>query len=270
MIIYILVIVAFGGWQSTPPYNLNTPAAITTKTSIYQQLLINLISGLILVYLSITYFKVIEIFIYIYKCFFFCNFIHTHTNSMQNPHIYINCSTATFTTATPLDTIKYILFDYWEEAWDPRSRHMSFVSGGPWKMMAAMTFYIYFSAWLGPALMKNRAPFELRRAMLFYNISTVLLNAYFFIMSVYYLRFGLELFNFKFPSRDISVLTEVDFIKARLVYFYILTKLYDLADTIFFVLRKKNNQITGMLKFFSLSVYFFPSPSTPPSLHSSI
>lgn len=112
-------------------------------------------------------------------------------------------------------------------------------------MIAAMLFYVCFSAWLGPALMKNRAPFVLRRAMLFYNISTVLMNTYFFIMSVYYLRFGLELFNFKFPSKDPTTLTEVDIIKADLVYFYILTKLYDLLDTIFFVLRKKDNQITG-------------------------
>ncbi|KAH9399516.1 hypothetical protein TYRP_017928 [Tyrophagus putrescentiae] len=144
-----------------------------------------------------------------------------------------------------MDTVNYVLFDYWEEAWDPRSRHMVFVSGGPWKMMAAMAFYVYFSAVLGPALMKNRPAYVLRRAMLFYNISTVLLNAYFFVLSVYYLNYGLELFNFKFPSRDPSKLTENDFQKANLVYFYILTKLYDLLDTFFFVLRKKNNQITG-------------------------
>ena len=144
-----------------------------------------------------------------------------------------------------MDTVNFVLFDYWEEAWDPRSRHMAFVNGGPWKMMAAMGFYVYFSAYLGPALMKNRAPFELRRAMLFYNISTVLMNAYFFVMSVYYLRFGIELFDFQFPSKDPSTITEFDIGKANLVFFYILTKLYDLLDTFFFVLRKKDNQITG-------------------------
>lgn len=135
----------------------------------------------------------------------------------------------TAATISAMNTVSYVLFDYWEEAWDPRSRHISFVNGGPWKMMAAMAFYVYFCASLGPALMKNRHPFELRRAMLLYNLTTVILNGYFFIMSVYYLRFGLELFNFRFPSKDPSTLTETDFIKARLVYFYILTKLVDLS-----------------------------------------
>ena len=140
-------------------------------------------------------------------------------------------------------TLNYILFDYWEEHWDPRSRGLPFLQGGPWPIIGFMAFYIYFSTRLGPALMKNRPPFELRTAMLFYNITTVLLNSYFFVLAAYYLDFGLELFNFKFPSRN--ELTEIDFHKARLVYFYIWTKMYDLTDTIFFVLRKKHNQVTG-------------------------
>lgn len=152
---------------------------------------------------------------------------------------------ATSSSGSLMETVNYVLYDYWEEAWDPRSRHMAFVNGGPWKMIAAMTFYVYFAAVLGPALMKNRPAYVLRRVMLFYNISTVLLNGFFFVMSVYVLNFGLELFDFKFPSRDPSKLTESDISKANLVYFYILTKLYDLLDTFFFVLRKKNNQITG-------------------------
>ena len=144
-----------------------------------------------------------------------------------------------------MDSLQYYLFDFWEVEGDPRISQYPFFHGGPWKAWSIIVFYVYFVKSLGPALMKNRPAYVLRRAMLFYNISTVLLNAYFFVLSVYYLNYGLELFNFKFPSRDPSKLTENDFQKANLVYFYILTKLYDLLDTFFFVLRKKNNQITG-------------------------
>lgn len=140
-------------------------------------------------------------------------------------------------------TLDYILYDYWEENWDPRSRGFPFLAGGPWGMIAAMSAYVYVCAYLGPALMKNRPAFELRKAMLFYNITTVMLNGYFFILSVYYLNFGLDLLDFRFPSK--TNLTEVEYIKARLAYLYVCTKLYDLMDTFFFVLRKKNNQITG-------------------------
>ena len=147
--------------------------------------------------------------------------------------------------ATVANTLNYAFFEYWEENWDPRTRDYAFARGGILPILFAMSFYAYFSKKIGPELMKNRKPFELRNAMLFYNITTVLMNAYFFLVSLYYLNFGIELFNFKFPERNIKEVSDFDKKKVNLVFFYVLTKLYDLLDTMFFVLRKKNNQITG-------------------------
>lgn len=142
-----------------------------------------------------------------------------------------------------MSLINFILYDYWEQNADPRSRGLWLSTGGPGKIIAIIALYLYFCIKLGPQLMKNYQPFVLREAMLCYNITTVLLNVYFFIQTIIHLNFGLELFNFKFPSRD--NLNEIEFYKARLVSFYLWTKLFDLTDTVFFVLRKKTNQITG-------------------------
>ena len=158
-----------------------------------------------------------------------------------------------------LSGLNYIYSDYWEEAWDIRSRSYGFVDGGPWKMISAMGLYVYFCTTLGPRLMKNREAFELRTAMLLYNITTVVLNTFFFVASLYYLKFGLELFDFRFPHQIPEQLNNTDSMKTLLVYFYILTKVFDLSDTIFFVLRKKQNQITGkfFLVFFVFSLICF-------------
>lgn len=125
--------------------------------------------------------------------------------------------------------VHYILYGYWEENADPRTVHLPLMSGGPWTMMALMATYVYLCGYLGPAIMKHRRAFVLRGPMLVYNIITVLLNGYFFVVSIYYLNFGLELFNFRFPSR--THITAKDMTMARLGYFYLGTKLLDLADT---------------------------------------
>lgn len=146
--------------------------------------------------------------------------------------------------ATLTENLNYVLFKYWEEHWDPRSKDFLIAKGGPLGILAAMAFYVYFSLKLGPDLMRNRKPFALRREMLLYNIVTVALNGYFFLCSLYYLDFGLELLtNFKFP--DQNNITELDMRKTELVHLYWWTKIFDLIDTVFFVLRKKDNQISG-------------------------
>jgi hypothetical protein len=72
----------------------------------------------------------------------------------------------------------------------------------------------------------------------------VLLNLYFFRESLICLNYGLECFNFRYPSReDLSAMAQR---KLFVGYLYIVSKLLDLTDTIFFVLRKKYNQVTKL------------------------
>ena len=95
---------------------------------------------------------------------------------------------------------------------------------------------------LGPYLMRNRKPFELRGLMLVYNTLMVLLNAYAFWEVIFITDFGKYFLKYDFPSKN--DFSEKTMRTIDLGWFYFLTKFFDLFDTIFFVLRKKNNQIT--------------------------
>lgn len=48
----------------------------------------------------------------------------------------------------------------------------------PVNMTSILLAYVFFSVYVGPRLMANRKPFCLNTAMLVYNLSMVLLNAY--------------------------------------------------------------------------------------------
>lgn len=49
---------------------------------------------------------------------------------------------------------------------------------GPVQMTSILLAYVFFSVYVGPRLMANRKPFRLNTAMIVYNLSMVLLNAY--------------------------------------------------------------------------------------------
>lgn len=48
----------------------------------------------------------------------------------------------------------------------------------PLQMTSILLAYVVFSVYIGPRMMANRKPFGLNRAMIIYNLSMVLLNAY--------------------------------------------------------------------------------------------
>ncbi|XP_027201187.2 very long chain fatty acid elongase 7-like [Dermatophagoides pteronyssinus] len=144
-----------------------------------------------------------------------------------------------------LNNISYYWYDYWKENGHPYTMNNYWICmNGPTRIIMIIIGYLYFCLSLGPSLMMNRKPFELRRIMLCYNIITVVLNLYFFLQSLYYLKFGIRLFDFKFPDHNNITVNDIE--QITLIHFYLWTKLFDLFDTIFFVLRKKYNQISGL------------------------
>ena len=50
--------------------------------------------------------------------------------------------------------------------------------GPPWGLFGVVALYVYFVKWLGPRLMRDRKPFDLRTVMIVYNIFQVLLSGY--------------------------------------------------------------------------------------------
>lgn len=136
----------------------------------------------------------------------------------------------------------YCFHEYWLEAADPRTKNFPLIEAGPEKVLSIVGVYLIFVKFVGPWLMRNRKPFALREPMLFYNIFMVITNTFIFYYILCRIDYGRRFLNFKFPDpNDMSpeTLREI-----HLGYLCYLTRFLDLFDTVFFVLRKKNNQIT--------------------------
>ena len=142
------------------------------------------------------------------------------------------------------DFIDYYWRQYWREVGDHRTADYPLIRDGPWLMLTIMTIYFLFVCQIGPRFMKSREPFQLKGVLLVYNTAMVLANAYFFVQSVRWIKYGAALFDFKFPSKDDNSPNVQQHIWG--FYLYYITKFIDLLDTIFFVLRKKYSQITTL------------------------
>lgn len=136
----------------------------------------------------------------------------------------------------------YLSRNFWDQEGDPRVKSYALFRGGPDEMLSIMALYLIFVKFVGPLVMKHRAAFELRKEMIVYNFILVAINAYFLVEMVYIMKFGAALLQLDFPdNKDNSVNTLRN---VKVLYYYYLTKFIDLLDTIFFVLRKKNNQVS--------------------------
>lgn len=112
---------------------------------------------------------------------------------------------------------------------------------GPVKMTLILLGYVIFSMYVGPRLMANRKPLGLNTAMIVYNLCMVLLNA--FIVYEFLASGWGTTYTWRCDLIDTS--TRPDTLRMiRACWLFYISKYIELLDTVFFVLRKKQSQIT--------------------------
>ncbi|CAG2182118.1 unnamed protein product, partial [Oppiella nova] len=141
-----------------------------------------------------------------------------------------------------LDSFIYLLHQYWVDTTDERLKGYAIIGGGPEIFVSIMIPWLIFVTKLGPYLMRNRKPFVLREILIAYNLVLVVLNAYFIYASLKWLEFGRKSWNPRLPPSNQWSDKTIAEIPEKVVYGY--SKVFDLFETIFFVLRKKSNQIS--------------------------
>lgn len=135
-----------------------------------------------------------------------------------------------------IDTYNNILNNYS----DPRSSKW-FLMSSPWPALLTVITYLIIVI-KGPKWMEKRRPFELRYVLIGYNFCLVLLSIYmcyeFFMVSVMQPGFSLVCASVDYSNKPSAVRL------AKVCWWYWFSKVIELADTVFFILRKKNGQIT--------------------------
>ncbi|XP_026282366.1 elongation of very long chain fatty acids protein AAEL008004 [Frankliniella occidentalis] len=111
----------------------------------------------------------------------------------------------------------------------------------PIPMLSILVVYNYLAQKLGPALMANRKPFRLRSTLVVYNTLQVVASCYLFYQGG---RLG-WLRDYSWRCQPVDYGTSPRALEiAAACYLYFLAKLTELLDTAFFVLRKKERQLS--------------------------
>ncbi|XP_053557276.1 elongation of very long chain fatty acids protein 7 [Bombina bombina] len=133
-----------------------------------------------------------------------------------------------------------LLYDEWIKDADPRVEDWLLMSS-PIPQTIIIAAYIYFVSSLGPKMMENRKPFDLKHIMALYNLFMVIFSLY---MCYEFLMSGWAT-GYSFQCDIVDYSRSPDALRmAWTCWLFYFSKFIELLDTIFFVLRKKNSQVT--------------------------
>ncbi|XP_037045242.1 elongation of very long chain fatty acids protein-like [Bradysia coprophila] len=127
---------------------------------------------------------------------------------------------------------------------DPTVAHFTLVHY-PYIVSLIPILYLFVVLKWGPDLMKTRPAYDLKGVILFYNLSQI-------IMNIYLISLGLSHMLKKnyFEMRN-------EPLEGTLAYYYFLLKIYDLLETLIFVLRKKQQQVSFLHVYHHIMVLLF-------------
>ncbi|XP_026486124.1 very long chain fatty acid elongase 7-like [Vanessa tameamea] len=114
-----------------------------------------------------------------------------------------------------------------------------FMMSSPMPILSVVVLYLLFIR-IGPRVMKNRSPLRMNKLISYYNASQVVL-ATMICMKVFKLnlfRDGILYAGCRYPSNSQNPML------LDLGWWYFFAKFTELLDTVFFVLRKKDKQLT--------------------------
>ncbi|KAM5284536.1 very long chain fatty acid elongase 4 [Hipposideros larvatus] len=110
----------------------------------------------------------------------------------------------------------------------------------PWPTLCISTLYLLF-VWLGPKWMQAREAFQMRLVLIIYNFGMVLLNLFIFRE----LFLGSYKAGYSYVCQSVDYSNNVNEVRiAGALWWYFISKGIEYLDTVFFILRKKNNQVS--------------------------
>lgn len=114
------------------------------------------------------------------------------------------------------------------------------LSNGFINVVAIVASYLLTVLYIGPRIMLNRKPLEIKTLIRFYNAAMILVNIYLIKRALVLVDNGRSFFNCKGVEMDFERVDEI----AIITELFLLSRLADFLDTIWFVLRKKHSHIS--------------------------
>ncbi|XP_022916078.1 very long chain fatty acid elongase 7-like [Onthophagus taurus] len=124
----------------------------------------------------------------------------------------------------------------------------------PLPVVSILILYLYFVLYLGPKLMKNRKPFDLKNSLIAYNAYQVVFSLW-LCSNVMIFKEGIMYNIVSSCSTSESFPYKLQVSTAAWWYFF--SKIVELLDTVFFVLRKKQSQVTFLHVYHHSIMTFF-------------
>ncbi|XP_069705053.1 very long chain fatty acid elongase 7-like isoform X2 [Periplaneta americana] len=125
---------------------------------------------------------------------------------------------------------------------------------GPIPLLSILAMYLLFVTKLGPYLMAHRKPYNMQALVVIYNFAMVLYNVVLVIWPIV----GGHIHYIYIDFCIFKKVDDFDLLHSAITYAwcFFLSKLVELIDTIFFVMRKKQRQITFLHVFHHVMVPF--------------
>lgn len=134
------------------------------------------------------------------------------------------------------------VYDEYMASGDPRVTSWMFMEG-PAPTFLLVIAYVLFVKKIGPAMMMDKKPYDLRYPMLLYNSIIVLTNFYLILESFRILLKPSHSWSCRIDHNK----NDPDAVRlAELGWWFFFMKFVEFSDTIFFVLRKKNSHISTL------------------------
>lgn len=130
--------------------------------------------------------------------------------------------------------------EFFNEHEDPRTKDW-FLCNTITPIATILVTYLYFCKYAGPQYMKDRKPYDLKYVLIVYNLFQVLFSIYL----VYEGGMAGWFTTYKWTCEPIDKADSPLALRiATAVWLYYMAKITELLDTVFFILRKKYNQVT--------------------------
>lgn len=109
-------------------------------------------------------------------------------------------------------------------------------------MVSIITFYFFFVFYIGPNIMRNRNAFDLKTIIRAYDAFQVII-CFYIVIKLYFSAFTFER-SWK-CSDSFSDIKLIEIREIQEIWWYgVVVRAIELLETVFFILRKKSNQVT--------------------------